>query len=113
MLTISSSLVADPGALDVLPQGATAPYAAPELLRSLQLQFEGADESPKNLVNGPSADWWATGVVLFELLTGELPFSGKGAPAPVKVPEAVSSQCSAHWEEYARMLSAQESWVSL
>ena len=106
-------MVTDPGALDVLPQGATAPYAAPELLRALQLQFEGADEAEGMLVNGPSADWWATGVVLFELLTGELPFNGKGGPAPVKVPEAVASQCSAHWEEYACMLSAQESWVSL
>jgi len=40
----------------------TAEYLSPEVLRGAQA--------------GTSADLWATGVVLYELLTGELPFDG-------------------------------------
>ncbi|DBB00900.1 TPA: hypothetical protein ACH3X1_000817 [Trebouxia sp. C0004] len=34
---------ADPTVLDLHPQGATPTYAAPEVLRSLQQQYEGAE----------------------------------------------------------------------
>ncbi|KAL0038928.1 hypothetical protein WJX77_002166 [Trebouxia sp. C0004] len=37
---------ADPTVLDLHPQGATPTYAAPEVLRSLQQQYEGADANP-------------------------------------------------------------------
>ncbi len=67
-------LSADVTVLDVNPQGATPAYASPELLRSLQLHCQGFDVAePGLLINGPSADWWAVGIVLFELLTRELP----------------------------------------
>lgn len=73
---------ADAQAADIQPQGATALYAAPELLRSLQVQYEGAlSRQPGVLINGCAADWWATGVVLYKLLTGELPFITHAAPA--------------------------------
>ena len=71
---------ADAQAADVEPHGATPP--APELLRSLQLQYEGVlSRQPGVLINGCAADWWATGVVLYKLLTGELPFITHADPA--------------------------------
>ncbi len=59
-----------------MPQGATTAYAAPEVLYSLRLQFDPQvrrDQVQEYLwINGASADWWSLGIVLFELLTGEL-----------------------------------------
>ncbi len=104
-------LSADLTVLDVNPHGATPAYAAPELLRSLQLQCQGAGPAePGLLINGPSADWWAVGIVLFELLTGELPFRGKAA---TKAPEYINSLCKEQWEDYEGVLQAHQSWVSM
>ncbi len=104
-------LSADVTVLDVNPQGATPAYAAPELLRSLQLHCQGAGPAdPGLLINGPSADWWAVGIVLFELLTGELPFRGKAA---TKAPEYINSLCKEQWEDYEGVLQAHQSWVSM
>ncbi len=99
--------------LDVNPQGATAAYAAPELLLSLQRQFEGEDISAKVLIKGPSADWWAVGCVLFEILTGEVPFNSKDYPAAVEVPQTVPVESWAQWEVYDHMRQVQQTWVSL
>ncbi len=99
--------------LDVNPQGATAAYAAPELLLSLQRQFEGEDISAEVLINGPSADWWAVGCVLFEILTGEVPFNSKDYPAAVEVPQTVPVESRAQWEVYDHMRQVQQTWVSL
>jgi len=98
--------------LDVIPQGATAAYAAPELLLSLQLQFEGQDISAGVLINGPSADWWAVGCVLIEILTGEVPFKSKDCPAAVQAPQTVPAESRAQWEVYEHMRQAQQTWVS-
>lgn len=98
--------------LDVTPHGATAAYAAPELLLSLQRQFEGRDMSEVVLISGPSADWWAVGCVLFEILTGELPFQSKDCPAAVEAPQTVPVESRAQWEVYEDMLQAQQTWVS-
>ncbi len=63
-------LSADPRVQDLHPQGATPAFAAPEVLRFLQKQHEGAELNQwgKVPVNGPSSDWWSVGVVLFFLL---------------------------------------------
>ena len=98
--------------LDVIPQGATAASAAPELLLSLQCQFEGRDISAGVPINGPSADWWAVGCVLFEILTGELPFKSKDCPAAVEAPQTVPVESRPQWEVYESMLQAQQTWVS-
>ena len=100
-------LSADVTLLDVNPHGAKPAYAAPELLRSLQLQCQGAGPAhPGLLINGPSADWWAVGVVLFELLTGEMPFRGKAA---TKAPECIVSHCKKQWEDYEDVLQGHQS----
>ena len=104
-------LSADVTVLDVTPQGATPAYASPELLRSLQLHCQGFDVAePGLLINGPSADWWAVGIVLFELLTGDLPFRGKAA---TKAPEYINSLCKEQWEDYEGVLQAHQSWVTM
>ena len=119
--------------MDVIPHGATAAYAAPEVLESLQLQFKGADPCWEGGVtmNGASADFWSVGVVLYKLLTGELPFSieSKGSVGLLGIsqlcftdkvtktllishaPEMVSSQHWDDWENYAAVLAAQQTWV--
>ncbi|DBA75319.1 TPA: hypothetical protein ACH3X1_010591 [Trebouxia sp. C0004] len=93
----------------LLAPGATPVYAAPELLRSLQLQFEDFDLAEPGLwTNGPSADWWAVGIVLFELLTGEVPFCGKAA---TKASENIDSLCKEEWEDHEGVLQAHQSWM--
>lgn len=73
---------------DVLPSAATAAYAAPELLLPLLLQLEGADDDDAYVrVNGPAADMWLIGVVMYHLLTAELPFQPDASSKPRQAPE--------------------------
>ena len=106
-------LSTDPRVQDLHPQGATPAFAAPDVLRFLQKQHEGAElnQSGQVPVNGPSLDWWSVGVVLFFLLTGELPFNDEG-PTVSKAPLNVPSHCRAQWEDYECVLEWQQIWVS-
>lgn len=57
------------------PPGATAPDASPPVLRSLKLQFEGAQDAEEGvMVNGCIAEMWSFACILYEMLTGEKPF---------------------------------------
>ena len=106
----SALLLADDHALDVTPQGCTIAYAAPEVLRSLQQQCEGL-QATNDTLNGPSADFWSAGVVLYELLTGELPFDTKGRVTSEMAPEHLHTHCKDDWEEYHSTLVLQQHWV--
>ena len=98
---------------DIAPQGSTPAYAAPEVLRSLQLHYEEASAETDGVnINGPAADLYSTGVVLYELLTGELPFDSKGNIAAGTAPSHVHSRHKSGWEGYEAMLQLQQTWVS-
>ena len=111
-LNHSLCLHADPKVLDLSPQGATLAYAAPEVLRCLQLQQEGTADAAHALINGPSADWWSVGVVLYELLTGERPCDNQPCSSVNKAPDNVPSHGKAQWEDYECVLTCHRTWVS-
>ncbi|KAL3140269.1 hypothetical protein ABBQ38_004538 [Trebouxia sp. C0009 RCD-2024] len=93
---------------EVQPTGATTDYASPEQLRSLQIQFERREHEDL-LINGASSDMFSVGVVLYEQLTGVLPFQPVehiSRSAPASVPEELKGR----WEEYEAMSQAHRLW---
>ena len=87
----------DLGIDNVKAPGATAPYASPEVLFSLQKQLQGDDDSePGMMLNGCAADMWALACVLYQMMTGALPFQLK----------------EEQWSVYHAFDVAQEDWVS-
>ena len=98
---------------DVKPTGATTPYAAPELLRSLQRQWEGAEDDEEFvMINGPAADIWSFACVCYQMLTGDQPFLPDHKSA-VPAPDVVAEEVQPVWEEYESSIECHELWVSL
>ena len=103
--------IIDTNILDVEPAGATPAYASPEQLRSLQIQLEQRQHADL-LVNGAASDMFSAGVVLYEQLTGQLPF----LPAKhVKKcpPDSVPNESRKGWQQYEMMSQAHHAWVNM
>lgn len=105
---------------DVKPDGATMPYASPEQLRSLKIQWGGADLYDELLIDKHASDMFSA-VVLYEALTGELPFrprASRDQPSTAESTAADSSSADSSEQieialnAHEIVMESHEAWVS-
>ena len=96
---------------NVKPMGCTCRYASPEQLRALQLELEGKGDHDEAWINGPSADNWAVGVVLIEVLIGSTAFCPDAHANPPPAPDCVLPKDRKQWQEYETYLQLHQEWV--
>ena len=113
LLLSAGKLFVDIRTKDVKPAGATTPYASPELLYSIQRQWEGDEDDEEGvMINGPAADIWSFGCVCYQMLTGDLPFLADHKSA-ISAPDVLAEELHPAWEEYEAMIESHRFWVRL
>lgn len=99
--------------LDTDPRGCSVYFAPSEQIRSYQLNLEGYDMHPETMINRAAADFWAAGVVMFQLLTGELPFLFETVASLPEAPESVEDDDRLKWQRREIMRDLHRQWVSI
>ena len=91
------------GKQGVLPRTITVDYASAEVLLSFMDQVAEA-EFKGSLIIGPAADLWSSAVVLYVMLTGQLPFDCKHLHNPGEGP-LLDRYLEAMFQEHCSLVS--------
>ena len=99
------------GQRNVAPMGFTSEYAAPEVLHSIICRFS-KDRRRYGMVDGPAADVFSAGIVLYQMLTGCVPFSLHNIDcSKIQVRKEVPEDAREQWQMAAAVLQLHTSWV--
>ncbi|KAL3149900.1 hypothetical protein ABBQ38_013265 [Trebouxia sp. C0009 RCD-2024] len=104
------SRVCQAGEKDVTPKGLAPDYSAPEVLQSFFTNFKRSRYHSRQ-VDGPPADIYSAGVILFQMLTGCIPFPANRVVFPIEVPEHVPQHSRELWRRAAAVSTQQALWA--
>ncbi|KAL3143924.1 hypothetical protein ABBQ32_003740 [Trebouxia sp. C0010 RCD-2024] len=105
------SRVCHAGEKDVTPKGLAPDYSAPEVLQSFFTNFKRSRYHSRQ-VDGPPADIYSAGVILFQMLTGCIPFSANRVVFPIEVPEYIPQHSRELWHKAAAVSTQQALWAA-